>query len=308
MKRIILFITILVFLFKTGHGQTNVYHPFPDSNAVWQVSWTSGSLCTYSPPYQTSMLYAEYQYTLGGDTTIGVHAYKKVYKSGNYNLCNGSYYNYGYTGGIRQDSINKKVYFIHYGIPETDTLLYDFSKHVGDTLRLSGFQDGGFNVMSYTATIISIDSVLVGSNYHKRFNISSYDGGSIIEGVGATSGLLEGYNMVIADEEMFLLDCFHHSAEFYPTSATGCSTLGLQTFNTQHLSFQISPNPCNSTISVAGNINIDELKVTDMLGQIVYEAKPNTTNTTLTLPDAGVYFITLTSGTTTNTQKVIVSK
>jgi hypothetical protein len=54
--------------------------------------------------------------------------------------------------------------------------------------------------------------------------------------------------------------------------------------------------------------SIDELKVSNMLGQVVYEAKPQTTKTTLQIDNEGVYFITLTSGTSVSTQKVVVSR
>jgi hypothetical protein len=70
----------------------------------------------------------------------------------------------------------------------------------------------------------------------------------------------------------------------------------------------VYPNPSSGSINVAYTSNIDELKVSDMLGQVVYEAKPKTTNTALTLTNAGVYFITLISGTEMSIKKVIISK
>ena len=70
----------------------------------------------------------------------------------------------------------------------------------------------------------------------------------------------------------------------------------------------VYPNPSNGGITISSNSTIDELKVTDILGQIVYEAKPSTVNTTLQLDNAGVYFISITAGKESNIKKVIISK
>ena len=51
MKKHFLFIITLLFVFKAGQGQTNMYHPFPDSNVVWsnsQINYfcAEGNCCT----------------------------------------------------------------------------------------------------------------------------------------------------------------------------------------------------------------------------------------------------------------------
>ena len=88
----------------------------------------------------------------------------------------------------------------------------------------------------------------------------------------------------------------------YNTSTTGINTLS------NNNALNIYPNPSTGIIQVSYTGNIDELKVSNMLGQVVYEAKPNTTTTTLNLDNAGVYFITLTSGAAVKTQKIIITK
>ena len=71
----------------------------------------------------------------------------------------------------------KKVYFFENG---NDTLAYDFNLNIGDTLPVTCL-----NVLNNNY-VQSIDSVLVGSQYHKRFWISddnSINYASLIEGL-----------------------------------------------------------------------------------------------------------------------------
>ena len=307
-KKVLPFIIILLFVFKTGQGQTNVYHPFPDSNAVWSESYWYQNY--YSSGYPPCNVVCPNIVFLTGDTTISTIHYKKILGSG-YCSCMGStsgYYYNTYKGAIRQDSVHKKVYYCAPST-STDTLLYNFNLSVGDTLLASYINFSGSNYVS------SIDSILIGTSYRKQYHISAIVLGccdsnyvQLIEGIGSTFGL--GYLISPSSGESgSTLNCFsQNNVTLYPSTADSCYlTLGIKTLNRQ-LIFNISPNPSSGTISIAGNITIDELKVSDMLGQIVYEAKPNATNTTLILTDAGIYFITLTSGTATSTKKVIVAK
>ncbi|MEO8762350.1 MAG: T9SS type A sorting domain-containing protein [Bacteroidia bacterium] len=68
----------------------------------------------------------------------------------------------------------------------------------------------------------------------------------------------------------------------------------------------IYPNPSNGNINITSASNIEELKVTNTLGQIVYEAKPQQQKVNLQLNAAGIYFISTTVGKESSTQKVIV--
>jgi VCBS repeat protein/type IX secretion system substrate protein len=71
----------------------------------------------------------------------------------------------------------------------------------------------------------------------------------------------------------------------------------------------VYPNPSNGIISISSiTSNIDEIKVIDMLGQTVYEAKPNTENITLLIDNMGIYFISITSGKEISTKKIVINK
>ncbi|MHC1778061.1 MAG: T9SS type A sorting domain-containing protein [Lentimicrobium sp.] len=159
------------------YGQLNTYHPFPESGIVWvQSSWIA------TPPF---MIHDDQNLFIAGDTTSGNYTYHKLYTNGHRyaELHPGDEYYYDrYFGAFRNDTQNKKVYFLSQG---EDVLAYDFDLSVGDTLPES-------NITNQMLIIVdSIDSVLVGAEYHKRFLLKTYDGtifASLIEGIGSTCG------------------------------------------------------------------------------------------------------------------------
>jgi hypothetical protein len=132
MKKHLLLFTLLLFMLKKADGQTNIYHPFPDSSALWNEtsSW-------YNPPGWEYNPQIEF---FGGDTIILTTHYKKIMASGydsypslSQTCCN--YVNL-YLGAMRQDTAHKKIYFCK-ATTTKDTLLYDFNLQVGDTIPLS---------------------------------------------------------------------------------------------------------------------------------------------------------------------------
>ncbi len=171
--RKILIITQIMFSF-TYVSKSQDYFSFPEEDAVWNHFFETceGTKLDY--------YYSTY-YALGlyGDTTINSLEYSKLY------LLEDSVYNSNaeLQGYIREDSL-KRVYYVgpnfwgHY--EEDEVLLYDFSVSVGDTIDY-GIWEG--------TVIKSIDSVLIGDSYRKRFCVwENYD--YYIEGIGSTNGLL----------------------------------------------------------------------------------------------------------------------
>ncbi len=90
----------------------------------------------------------------------------------------------------KDDTVNKKVYTLYDdGVNLTDTLLYDFTLPVGDSVAHSteflDFPD---------AHISDIDSIFIDDNYRKRIKINythdfEVDSAYWIEGIGSTNGI-----------------------------------------------------------------------------------------------------------------------
>jgi len=312
MKKHFLFIITLLFVFKAGQGQTNMYHPFPDSNVVWsnsQINYfcAEGNCCTgmcnieYCP--------YSYQYLIKGDTIISGIIYNKVYRqalvsspqldtviqsSGEMIFsCLPPVFSYGYFAGIRNDTLHKKVFSRSGYSDNKDTLLYDFSLAVGDTMR-----SGITNFVPLVLT--SIDSVLINITYRRRFNFS---GLQIIEGVGAVGGVpnvdlfLSG---PLAEFNSWGFVCFKHDSDIYPTGSS-CplitNTLGVKQIINSNEQITIYPNPNNGSFVIeSSNATKQTMQVYDVNGKMVLSQTINgKTTIDASSLNEGVYNISIIS-------------
>lgn len=81
---------------------------------------------------------------------------------------------------------------------------------------------------------------------------------------------------------------------------------GIHQIAISDVQFTIYPNPSNGEMLVTCSNTIDEINISDVLGQIVYSAKPNEKNLSLQIDKAGVYFVAVTSKKKTASQKLVV--
>jgi hypothetical protein len=302
MTKHMLSLTTFILLSLVSNGQTNVYHPFPDSNAHWSeyAGWLVGGGPCYVDDFYTLFLL--------GDTVVQTKTYHKIYQSGfiSSNCPPPGYYYYNqYKGAMRQDIAMKKVYFLP---PSSfnDTLLYDFNLNVGDTLPLTYF-----NNTTYIVT--SIDSVLVGTNYHKQFNMDnlSYPLYAIIEGVGSLFGLYNPFAEPF--ESSSQLSCFSNNDQYYPSNSNCTFALGIADTNYEILSTSIFPNPFTSqtTLQIDKSLANSSLTLYNSLGQQVKQVN-NISGQTVTLHrdnlPSGLYYLQLTQDNKTiATDKLVIA-
>jgi len=273
-------------------GQTIGYHPFPDSNAFWGQTFWYINPSNYCTDYDDQSLY------ISGDTTIGAYTYHKLYLNGYWsefcvppNIPFPPYYYVGqYWGAFRQDVANKKVYLNNYG---NDTLAYDFNLNVGDTLRPSFI-----NWFNY---VLSIDSVLVGSQYNKRFWLS--DGwhpnyAALMEGIGNTQGAFN--HLMYPFEAGSNLWCLNvNDQTVWSDNSSSPCTLITRTddFKIQN-HIVISPNPFSVFTILKINQNLKDATMTiyNTIGKVMKEIK-NISGQEIRIQrdnlPVGVYFIRL---------------
>jgi hypothetical protein len=273
-QRLLLFLSVL--MLNLVHGQTNVYHPFPDSNAVWNEVfriWGCGSW----PYYHEE----RFSIVIHGDTTIGGSVYHQLRKPF-VQLTDTCFGNFpmnapGYAGCFSQDTAAKKVYYI---IPNDTVirLLYDFSLQLGDTASAVFI-----NNCSQPTIVTNIDSVLIGSSYRKRWewtedwtNYKAY----IVEGIGSMLGLLEPTCAMIDGPET-AISCYRennvvlYSNPAYPDSA--CEVIdATKNIAEEKFTVAIIPNPFhNSAELIFDHTRFAgykmQLKIFNIMGEVVRE-------------------------------------
>jgi hypothetical protein len=96
-------------------------------------------------------------------------------------------------GCIREDIANRKIYYKPNNQPEL--LIYDFDVQLEDSMIIHDFRNG----RGFSTTVKKVDSILIGSELHKRILVHSVpiDNGESgfntwIEGVGGLRWLLHG--------------------------------------------------------------------------------------------------------------------
>ncbi len=267
MKNLLSIIMVLALL-KGQFLKAQAYIPFPDSNAMWTDR-------IYDPSCGITPLCSINQYRISGDTVINAISYKTLTKSGYLVSQNNQYTFYSeYAGGFRQEITNKRVfYFPPYGYIQKDTLLYDFNLNVGDSLPQTYLYPGNL----CDAIVDIIDSVAIGTSYHKRFHISTVGSPPwgqtwLIEGIGCTHGLLGGF--CFGWEGSQDLTCFTQGDTInYPGYSSDCDIItSVSYLRNNPEAIVLSPNPANNMLSITFPINFHyaEIEIYDNFGLKFY--------------------------------------
>jgi hypothetical protein len=273
-------------------AQTNVYHPMADS----LVSWCESATWGFCPAVD------KYVLSIEGDTVINSMQYHKLYASGNVSCqqYQPTFYSHEYRGAFREDSTQKKVYYTDmYG--SADELLYDFNLVVGDTIPGAAF----------TSVITSIDSVLVGSNYRKRFLTNGYFMNgylNYVEGIGSNMGF---YQLIyLAVEYGATMHTYsENNIEVYQHDMYGCSVMLDLTEKPKPLQLEIFPNPSSGTVTIDFGEEITEgkIEIFDMPGnKIVSKTISNQSKFICENLPSGIYIITVTDQDNRTANKKIV--
>ena len=246
-----------------------------DTNKVWNVV-----TCINFGPCWTSVFYFD------GDTTIGIHQYKKLMVS--YDTSGGGYFS-SYVA--REDTATNQVFFNSSG---SEYLAYDFSLNQGDTFTTD--IDG----CTIQMTVDSVDTVtLLNGESRKRMLLSNLE--TWIEGVGSLYGLTN-VGVYFCSFDIFPeLNCFTENDTLkyqnlnYPDCFYALGISGL----TSHDTFKLIPNPFSEFTTLTFENPLHErnlLKIFSTDGQIIKQYE-NVTGNQLRIDRSkminGIYFFQL---------------
>lgn len=241
------------------------------------------------------------KYFIDGDSTYNTIDYKKYYFTNDSIVTTGSFF-----ALLREDTILKKVFSIASGNTQ-EHLLYDFSLSINDTISVYPLSFP-FYFGPILIKVDLIDSVLIGSNYHKRLKISGVNENTgfdeyWIEGIGSTMGIFNCgiTGIVVLDIYYSTLLCFEKDGVilYNNQNFTNCyqhHSTGIDE-NSLWLKTLLFPNPATSLVYIKSNIEIKSYKIESLVGKIIKQE--NTTSKTFSIDIStyldGVYMVTLTT-------------
>ena len=261
------------------------YHPFPTQNAMWTEMYYYPDEDGHAPVFHCYAL-------KDNDTTINGNLYHKLYHSTDTIFTEDKL-----VGGLREE--NEKVYYYSIvpvsfspeykftDIPkDSEVLLYDFSFKIGDTVCNYGPNNSLIRVTNGPPLIlVKIDSLLIGSEYRRRFNFGESTNDIImftswVEGVGQLRGLLFATGDLPDNGVWNDLVCFrqgnevlYHCNEWCNSQYDTCYYIqtGINQTNTIE-SIKIIPNP----VLVKGTIEVpvgkfDRMAIMNISGIVVRE-------------------------------------
>jgi len=302
MKNLILFTAAILF---SVHNYAQTYHPLPDSNAKWCIEYNNHVI---PPPFWWYTNYWETYYS--GDTIIDNREYKKMERTEYDIFCLNTVVNGpDYMGAIREDAINKKVFYTPPG-QSNEELIYDFNLEPGDTL---------ISYLNWNEPLIVdfIDSLLINNDYHKRI-VFKYGEAEIIEGIGSSTGILE--ELVAFEGGSHLCALYIDTTLIYPEypcnlSATDtCSTLTTET-QIKKSEISIYPNPAKDQLKIEISIELllkkPFLKIFTSNGSICCTQTLTNEITKIDLNDfaAGIYLVHVsTESNIVSNEKIIIEQ
>lgn len=293
---------VLFLLIICSNTKSQSYIHFPDTNAVWHETYVN------SPPPWLFWYQSIGETFYNGDTTFGNLTYHKLYNTIRDIWCSHVILGTGYTGALREDTIQRKVFAIDYG-ENLEHLLYDFTLLPGDLIPHSG----GATV-SFIDTIVTMDGVS-----RRRWNIlEGGDNASIIEGIGGTNGLLSNtlileYPNVTLCFEGDLKQTIFINGDCHVPSDT-CFFLGLDDQSENKI--EIYPNP----VKVNSNLRImispmtfqamENIEILNIFGQQCAAISKKESNIVTISPSIpGIYFVRLNlKNCSTIIKKIIVNQ
>jgi hypothetical protein len=264
------------------------FTPIPaDTTAQWRISrGYNDGVCAN---WYNSIYYVD-------DTIVhNGNVFYKIFETGEFyqevinppGPCNETYlYEGEYRGAVRTE--NGKTYEL---IGQEEHLLMDFTLNVGDTL---------FSYISPGLVISSIDSVLVGTEYRKRFNFSNGDICNwMIEGIGHEAGLFEPMSIILEFASEF--HCYGENNIPLFGDMNCILNVGYEEISKQIFDVTIYPNPTSGKLTINTSEFANTIKsysLTDVYGKLVLENNFKSDNNSVFKIDlskykTGIYFLQL---------------
>ncbi|BDS12471.1 T9SS type A sorting domain-containing protein [Aureispira anguillae] len=249
----ILSATILVFMLQFTYAQHHL-----DSTSTWVYYKAPQSAGPVSKTCYRTI-------TIDGDSLIQGKTYFKRYIQGEDYTSNGpsgpilTVVSKQFFDLVRDDAGHFYTYF-----NGQDTMVMDFTKELGDTIRGSYCID----------TINQIDSLYLGSQVVKKWSTGSYDIIPYIEGVGLVIYLTFLERCVLIGNSRYELVCYEKGGDQLILNPTiNCQVYNsIATAEKTNLAITVYPNPTSGVLQIQNtSYSVGKIQLFNLNGQLVLE-------------------------------------
>jgi len=162
------------------------------------------------------------------------------------------------------------------------------------------------NVLSLTHISDDVETAVVGTDH---VNKNGY--GKIGDLYFTLNSSTDSSRLLISVSSSLALDSAGNVIVVNPINDTLTitnTTTSVNQLSANNNQLSIYPNPSSGQINIVSTKNIDALKVTNLLGQIIYTSQPRQSHFTFNINATGMYFVTITTEGEVSTSKLIVNK
>ena len=278
----------LLFVVSSQIITSQVYESIVDQTKKWDTLETVYDVAP--APGDPEVSYYTRSNSIGGSIMVNGVSYNEII--GNHNV--GANY-------IRENA-NNQVYLSPGVNGDSESLIYDFTLLLGDTIDLPEY----FSNQYLTWTVTDVTTVFMANSNRKQITLE-WNGNIEIwyEGIGSSKGFLySGYMPIDFDEN---LSCYFQNNNLLHSTGT-CNTASIEERNSSFAEkFNLFPNPANKQLNISSSLTDYSIEIYSILGASVLKTKSTTVLNQLDISnlEQGFYLIILKTETNTATFKLV---
>lgn len=188
-------------------------------------------------------------------------------------------------------------------IPYSDSITWEQALTLADTLTFAGYSDWRL------PNIKELQSINDESLINPSINQTFFNGVNVNHYWSSTSLPNQTTKAWYLDTQFGITTYQFKTIKLYTLCVRGGNlTTGIQEIYSSQNNLLIFPNPSVGTINIVNENSIDELHITNLFGQIIFQSRPDSKTISLKITSAGIYFATIISGKQTVTKRIIIAE
>ncbi len=188
-------------------------------------------------------------------------------------------------------------------IPYSDSITWEQALTFADTLTFAGFSDWRL------PNIKELQSINDESLINPSINQTFFNGVNVNHYWSSTSLPNQTTKGWYLDTQFGVTTYQFKINKLYALCVRGGNlSTGIQQYYSSQNNLIVYPNPSVGIINIVNENIIDDLRITNLFGQIVYQSKPKSKSISVQIISGGIYFATVITGKVTATKQIVVEE